>query len=59
MGAYPRTEPETTVPEQGPADESSAPAPPKSEPVVIDHVQTHTMRCYWDVAQCRWHCTGE
>jgi hypothetical protein len=24
----------------------------------VDHLRRHGSRCYWDVAECRWVCTG-
>jgi hypothetical protein len=40
-------------------------AGPLAEPVVpqqretvevVDHVRSHSMRCYWDFVECRWQC---
>jgi hypothetical protein len=27
-------------------------------PTVLDHVQSHSMKCYWDFVECRWQCSG-
>jgi hypothetical protein len=27
-------------------------------PPAYDHVTSHSMKCYWDVRECRWECSG-
>lgn len=50
------------VPEQarrdaaGAADEVVAPAA-AAPAVVIDHVRSHEVACYWDHLECRWRCS--
>jgi hypothetical protein len=45
---------EAVVPGQrGPVEEPGEAA----SPTVLDHVQSHSRRCYWDVAECRWQCS--
>jgi hypothetical protein len=43
---------ETRIPEQPVA------AAPKPAPKV-DHVTRHGLRCWWDVEECRWDCSGD
>jgi hypothetical protein len=32
---------------------------PAAEPLGPDHVRSHSMRCYWDFAECRWRCSRD
>ena len=26
---------------------------------VVDHVRSHSMKCYWDFVECRWQCSRD
>jgi cyclopropane fatty-acyl-phospholipid synthase-like methyltransferase len=26
---------------------------------MIDHVTSHSIKCYWDFVDCRWQCSDE
>jgi hypothetical protein len=37
----------------------ATPVEPAPAPSVVDHVRSHSMKCYWDFVECRWQCSGE
>ena len=45
--------PEQALPLVQPAPVEAAPAE-----APVDHVRTHGPRCFWDVRDCRWDCSG-
>jgi hypothetical protein len=44
------------VPEQRESDAETAAAPVPTDAPVVDHVRSHSNRCYWDFVECRWAC---
>jgi hypothetical protein len=40
-------------------DETPSVEVPAAEPFAPDHVRSHSMRCYWDFAECRWRCSRD
>ena len=30
---------------------------PVVELAVLDHVTSHSIKCYWDFVECRWRCS--
>ena len=42
------------VPERRETDLVEAP-----DLVVVDHVRSHTVKCYWDFMECRWECSRD
>jgi hypothetical protein len=34
--------------------------PPVTAPVTeLDHVRSHSVKCYWDYRDCRWQCSDD
>jgi hypothetical protein len=54
----PVTRLETPAPAAVP-DQREVPAAAPAPVAGIDHVRSHGVSCYWDVAQCRWMCARD